>query len=282
MEKYLEVERSIIKTYRKHIWAPFIRALKEYNLLEENDHICVCMSGGKDSFLMAKLFQELHRHSDFNFNVEFLVMDPGYKEEVRQRILANLELLKIDAHIVKTDIFKITEIMGGKPCFLCARMRRGVLYKEAIKLGCNKIALGHHFDDAVETTLLSMFYNGKLQVMPPKVVSDNYEGMELIRPLYQIEEKDILNWVKYNNLEFIDCACKFTEKKQDSKRQEIKELVKELKKINPIIPQNIFKAPFNCNVGTMMGLYVDDEYLDFNTLYERRKENARKNGRTNK
>ncbi len=273
MEKYKEVERSIITTYRKKIWAVFIKTIKEYNLVEENDNICVCMSGGKDSFLMAKLFQELERHSDFPFKVKYLVMDPGYKKEVREKIENNLSLLKIPAIIEKSDIFDIADIMGGKPCFLCARMRRGFLYKKAEALGCNKIALGHHFDDVIETTLMSMFYNGKIQTMPPKLLSDNYKGMELIRPLYQIHEQDIINWTKYNELEFINCACKFTERENefDSKRKEVKEIVKELKKLNPIIPHNIFMSVHRCNVDTMVGYEIDRSYYDFNTEYERKR-----------
>lgn len=273
MNKVEMVERSIITTYRKKIWARFISTIKEYNLVEENDHICVCMSGGKDSFLLAKLFQELKRHSDFPFEVSFLVMDPGYKKEVRESILNNLELLKIPAQVVNSDIFDIADIMGGKPCFLCARMRRGFLYKEAEKIGCNKIALGHHFDDVIETTLMSMFYNGKIQTMPPKLLSDNYKGMELIRPMYQIHEQDIINWMKYNELKFINCACKFTERGNefDSKRQEVKNIVKELKALNPIIPNNIFMSVHRCNIDTMVGYELDREYHEFNEEYKRKK-----------
>lgn len=211
MDKFQLVERSIITTYRKKIWAPFIKALKAYNLLEPNDHVLVCMSGGKDSFLLAKLMEELAKHSDFPFKVTNLVMDPGYKKEVREKIESNLKLLNVKAEIVNSDIFEISDLMGGKPCFLCARMRRGFLYKQAERLGCNKIALGHHFNDAIETMLLSIFYNGKIQAMPPKLVSDNYQGLELIRPMYMIHEQDIINWVKYNDLEFINCACKFSD-----------------------------------------------------------------------
>ncbi len=273
MKKYQEVERSLITTYRKKIWAMFIKAIKEYNLVEKDDHICVCMSGGKDSFIMAKLFQELERHSDFPFKVTYLVMDPGYRKETRESIENNLKLLNIPAIFEKSDIFDIADYMGGKPCFLCARMRRGFLYKKAEALGCNKIALGHHFDDVIETTLMSMFYNGKIQTMPPKLLSDNYNGMELIRPLYQIHEQDIINWAKFNDLHFINCACKFTEKGNefDSKRAEIKELCKVLKKQNPIIPHNIFMAVHRCNVDTMVGYEIDRCYHDFNQEFERKK-----------
>ncbi len=278
MEKYQLVERSIITTYRKKIWGPFIRGLKAYNLLKENDHVLVCMSGGKDSFLLAKLMEELNKHSDFPFKVSYLVMDPGYKKEVREKIEANLKLLNVKAQIVESDIFAISDLMGGKPCFLCARMRRGFLYKQAEALGCNKIALGHHFNDAIETLLMSMFYNGKIQTMPPKLISDNYEGLELIRPMYLIHEQDILNWVKYNDLEFINCACKFSDSNLnfDSKRKEIKDIIKNLKKINPIIPNNIFESMGNINLDTMLGYYEYKEYNDFNSLYEKRKEKCLK------
>ena len=278
MEKYQLVERSIITTYRKKIWGPFIRGLKAYNLLKENDHVLVCMSGGKDSFLLAKLMEELNKHSDFPFKVSYLVMDPGYKKEVKEKIEANLKLLNVKAQIVESDIFAISDLMGGKPCFLCARMRRGFLYKQAEALGCNKIALGHHFNDAIETLLMSMFYNGKIQTMPPKLISDNYEGLELIRPMYLIHEQDILNWVKYNDLEFINCACKFSDSNLnfDSKRKEIKDIIKNLKKINPIIPNNIFESMGNINLDTMLGYYEYKEYNDFNSLYEKRKEKCLK------
>lgn len=273
MDKYQLVERSIITTYRKKIWGPFIRALKMYQLLEENDHILVCMSGGKDSFLLAKLFEELHKHSDFPFKFTCLVMDPGYKKEVREKIEFNLQLLNVKAEIVNSDIFAIADLKGGKPCFLCARMRRGFLYKQAERLKCNKIALGHHFDDAIETLLMGMFYNGKIQTMPPKLFSDNYKGLELIRPLYLVHEQDIINWVKYNELTFINCACKFSDSSNnfDSKRKEVKELIKELKKVNPLIPNNLFESMSNINLDTMLGYSYERTYYDFKTIYEKRK-----------
>lgn len=276
MEKYQEVERSIITTYRKRIWALFIQAIKKYELLKPNDKILVCMSGGKDSFLMAKLFEELAKHSDFPFTFTCLVMDPGYKVEVRNKIEENLKLLNIKAEIVSSDIFAISDLMGGKPCFLCARMRRGFLYKQAELHSCNKIALGHHFDDAIETMLMSMFYNGKIQMMPPKLPSDNFKGLELIRPLYMIREQDIINFVKYNELSFINCACKFSEKQDlyDSKRQEVKNIIKELKKINPLIPNNLFKSMENVNIDTILGVFEDHDYHDFNFLYEKRNKNV--------
>ncbi len=272
MEKFQLIERSIITTYRKKIWAKFIKALKTYNLLVENDRVLICMSGGKDSFLLAKLFEELRKHSDFPFEYECLIMDPGYKKEIRKQIEDNLKLLNVKATIVDSDIFEITDMMGGKPCFLCARMRRGFLYKQAEKLNCNKIALGHHFDDAIETLLLSMFYNGKIQTMPPKLISDNYKGLELIRPMYLIHEQDIINWTKYNELNFINCACKFSDTKSnyDSKRLEVKNIIKDLKKINPIIPNNLFESMHNLNLDTILGFYKDRSYHDFNELYESR------------
>lgn len=264
MERYKEIERSIITTYRSKIWAPFIKALKEYQLIKENDHICVCMSGGKDSFLLAKCFQELHRHSDFKFDVTYMVMDPGYEDINRELIISNAKLMEIPIVIVDSDIFQITEHQDGKPCYLCARMRRGCLYKNAMKLGCNKIALGHHFDDVIETTLMSMFYNGRFQTMMPKVRSDNYKGMELIRPLYLVKEKDIINWKKYNNLEFLQCACKLTRNSNeyldgamDSKRKETKLLIERLRKEIKGIDQNIFMAHHNVNLDTCIGYEKD-------------------------
>ena len=211
MEKYQEIERSIIKTYRGRLWAPFIRALKEYELIKPADKVCVCISGGKDSMLMAKLFQELKRHSDFEFEVKFLVMNPGYNEHNLDYIKYNLDLLKIPAEIVDTNIFEVANSQEKSPCYLCAKMRRGALYKIASDLGCNKIALGHHFDDVIETTLMNMLNAGSFQTMLPKLHSDNNEGMELIRPMYLIREKDIKAWAKYNDLRFIMCACRFTE-----------------------------------------------------------------------
>ena len=278
MEKYQLVERSIITTYRKKIWAPFIQGLKKYNLLAPNDHILVCMSGGKDSFLLAKLMEELHKHSDFPFSYTCLVMDPGYKKEVREKIINNLKLLNIKAEIVDSDIFAISDLKGGKPCFLCARMRRGFLYKQAERLKCNKIALGHHFDDVIETLFLSMFYNGMIQAMPPKLISDNYKGLELIRPMYLIHEQDIINFVKYNELEFINCACKFSDSNNnfDSKRLEVKNIIKGLKKMNSLIPNNIFKSLENVNLDTLNGYYKERIYYDFNTMYQEKEQTCLK------
>ncbi len=264
MEKYEEVERSIIKTYRSRLWAPFIRALKEYELIKPNDKICVCISGGKDSMLMAKLFQELKKHSDFEFEVKYLVMNPGYNENNLNYIKMNLELLHIPATIIDTNIFEVANSQEKSPCYLCAKMRRGALYKLASNLGCNKIALGHHFDDVIETTLMNMLNAGSFQTMLPKLHSDNNEGMELIRPLYLIREKDIKAWAKYNNLRFIMCACRFTEscsvdnEINASKRLTTKKLIEDLKKnYNENVEKNIFAAASNVNMNMIIG-YKED------------------------
>ncbi|MDF2617012.1 MAG: tRNA 2-thiocytidine biosynthesis protein TtcA [Sedimentibacter sp.] len=211
MEKFEEVERSIIKKYRKTIWSKFISGIKEYNLIKDGDKIAVCISGGKDSMLMAKCMQQLQKYSEIKFETEYLVMDPGYNPENRQRIIDNAKLLNIPIRIFDTQIFNIVESIEETPCYLCARMRRGYLYRNAKELGCNKIALGHHFDDAIETVLMSMFYAAEIKTMMPKLHSTNFEGMELIRPMYKVHEEDIINWRKYNGLQFIQCACRFTE-----------------------------------------------------------------------
>ena len=256
-----EIEKSIIKTYRKEIWARFVKAVKEFKLVNEGDKVAVCISGGKDSFLLAKCMQELKRHGDVNFDLVFICMNPGYNEKNLELIKSNAKLMDIDLNIFTTDIFSVVENQKVSPCYLCARMRRGALYNQAKKLGCNKIALGHHFDDAVETILLSMFYASEYKTMMPKLHSDNFEGMELIRPLYYVREHDILRFVNGNNLTFINCACKFTgrsEYENNSKRKEIKNLIKELKKVNPNIDYNVFKSTFNVNLNTILG-YHDRE-----------------------
>ena len=277
MERYQEIERTIIKTYRAHLWAPFVKALKEYHLLEPNDRVCVCISGGKDSMLMAKLFQELKRHSDFEFEVKYLVMNPGYNPKNLDRIKENLELLHIDAVILDTDIFAIANAQIKNPCYLCAKMRRGALYKLASDLNCNKIALGHHFDDVIETTLMNMLNSGSFQTMLPKLHSENYPGMELIRPLYYIRERDIIRWVNYNELKFINCACSFTEsidKSKDlsgSKRYDTKVLIKELVKYNPLVEKNIFKSACNVNLNKILGYKKDDTMISFLDNYDEKK-----------
>ena len=279
MEKYQEIERSIIKTYRGRLWAPFIRALKEYELIKPADKVCVCISGGKDSMLMAKLFQELKRHSDFDFEVKFLVMNPGYNEHNLEYIKYNLDLLKIPAEIVDTNIFEVANSQEKSPCYLCAKMRRGALYKIASDLGCNKIALGHHFDDVIETTLMNMLNAGSFQTMLPKLHSDNNEGMELIRPMYLIREKDIKAWAKYNDLRFIMCACRFTEacsvdnEINTSKRLTTKHLIEELKKnYNENVEKNIFAAASNVNMNMIIGYKKDGNKYSFLDDYDEIKE----------
>ncbi len=254
------VERSITKKYRKEIWSPFITAIKRYELISEGDRIAVCISGGKDSMLMAVLFKMLLRISDVPFEAEYLVMDPGYSPANRDQIEENAGKLEIPASFFESGIFGVAEKSDESPCYLCARMRRGALYAEAQKRGCNKIALGHHFSDVIETTVMSMFYSGQLQGMMPKLHSVNFEGMELIRPLYCINEDDIKAWVRYNDLEFIRCACRFTEDRDASpdgigrsKRQEIKALIHELRKTNPYVEKNIFNSLHAVWIDTFPG-----------------------------
>ena len=269
LKKHEIVERSIIKKYRKQIWNPFLIALKEYKLVNAGDKIAVCISGGKDSMLMAKLLQELHKYSEVPFELVYLVMDPGYNEANRKQIEHNAELLNIPITVFETNIFDVTSKTEKSPCYLCARMRRGHLYKKAQDLGCNKIALGHHFNDVIETTLLGMFYGSQLQSMPPKLHSTNFEGMELIRPMYCITESAIIKWRNYNNLEFLQCACRFTENCEngtgESKRQEIKALIAELKKTNPNIEKSIFNSIHSVCLDTMVGYKskgVEHSFLD--------------------
>lgn len=264
------IERSLFKTYRKRIWVPFIMAIKKYELIQEGDRIAVCISGGKDSMLLAKLLQMLQRHSDFPFELVFLVMDPGYNSINREKIESNAKLLEIPITIFETDIFNIADRTEKNPCYLCAKMRRGHLYSQAKKLGCNKIALGHHFNDVIETTLLGMFYGSQLQAMLPKLHSTNFEGMELIRPLYCVHEDDIIVWTKYNHLEFIQCACCFTEKSAESedgigasKRKEVKELIRKLKKDNPNIEKSIFNSIHSVCLDTMVGYKSNGEEHSF-------------------
>ncbi len=275
MEQYQEIERSIIKKYRKDIWSPFMKAVREYRLIEENDKIMVCMSGGKDSFLLAKCFQEIKRHGKVPFDVCYVVMDPGYKEENRKKIIENAEKLNIPIEIFQSDIFEIVQNVEKSPCYLCARMRRGCLYSKAKELGCNKIALGHHFNDVIETTLLSMFYGAEIKTMLPKLKSDHFEGLELIRPLYYVREDAILAWTKYHHLTFLNCACRFTEdvslKKEESKRLEIKKIIHVLKKQNPMIDYNIFKALDNINLNCVLGVKKQGIYHSYLEEYEKEK-----------
>ena len=253
-----DIERSIIKQYRKSIWRPFVKALNEYELIQPEDHIAVCISGGKDSFLLAKCMQEILRHGKMEFGLHFLVMDPGYHPDNRRLIEENAQLMGIPVQIFDSDIFDVVVDIQESPCYLCARMRRGWLYAKAKEWGCNKIALGHHFDDVIETILMSMLYGAQVNTMMPKLHSTNFPGMELIRPLYLVKEEDILSWKEFNKLRFLQCACRFTEQiarekaleeeVHSSKRQEIKELIKTLEKINPNIPKNIFRSVENVNL----------------------------------
>ena len=254
------VEKSIRKKFHKALFSRFAKAINEYRLLEEGDKVAVCISGGKDSMLMAKLFQELKKHNKFNFGLEFLVMDPGYKKANREALENNAKLLNIPVTIFETQIFDAVYEIEKSPCYLCARMRRGYLYNNARKLGCNKIALGHHYDDVIETILMGMLYGAQIQTMMPKLHSTNFEGMELIRPMYLIREEDIIHWKEYNNLKFLQCACRFTENCTScgedgaarSKRTEVKELIQSLKKINPYIESNIFRSVENINLNTVI------------------------------
>ncbi|MBM6841665.1 ATPase [[Clostridium] spiroforme] len=260
-----EVEYSIKKPFKKKLWRPFCKAINEYDLIQPGDKIAVCISGGKDSMLMAKLFQELKRHNKFPFELVFLVMDPGYNERNRQQIEDNASLLGVPIQIFETTIFDSVYHIDKSPCYLCARMRRGNLYAQAKALGCNKIALGHHYDDVIETILMAMLYGAQIQTMMPKLHSLNFEGMELIRPMYLIREEDIIRWRDRHGLKFLQCACKFTEENHDisneenkSKRLEIKHLIKELKKVNPFVEGNIFRSVENVNLKTVIA-YKDDE-----------------------
>ena len=260
MEKYVEVERSIIKKYRKEIWKRFIAGINEYEMIKPGDRIAVCISGGKDSMLLAKCIQHLQKHSDFPFEAKYIVLDPGYSKENIEKIKYNAELLNVPIEIFEGRIFDYVVDVEDNPCYLCARMRRGHLYKNAKLSGCNKIALGHHFDDVIETILLSMIYGAEIKTMMPKLHSTNFEGMELIRPLYMVRESDIKAWVRYNNLEFLQCACNFTkadgeqsDKERLSKRKEMKELISSFRKINSNIEMNIFRSVHNVNLETVIG-----------------------------
>lgn len=269
-----DVERSINKKFHKQIWSRFTAALNDYKLIEEGDKIAVCISGGKDSMLMAKLFQELKRHNKFPFEVVFLVMDPGYSPENREIIERNAKLLNVPITVFESNIFESVLHIEKSPCYLCARMRRGYLYNKAKELGCNKIALGHHYDDVIETVLMGMLYGGQVQTMMPKLHSTNFEGMELIRPMYLIREDDIKRWRDYNNLHFIQCACKFTEEcasddfETSSKRQEIKNMIREMSKVNPQVESNIFRSVENVNVDTVIAYKKDGVKHNFLESYD--------------
>ncbi|MGN0174415.1 MAG: ATP-binding protein [Acutalibacteraceae bacterium] len=263
------IERSINKKYRKEIWNPFIKAIKDYSLINENDKITVCISGGKDSMMLGLLLKILQKHSEIPFSLEFIVMDPGYAESDLNKIKDNAEILGLPINIFKTDVFAIAESAGGTPCYLCARMRRGHLYNKAKELGCNKIALGHHFSDVIETTVMGMFYGSQLQAMLPMLHSSNFEGMTLIRPLYCVHEDAIIAWAKYNELQFINCACSVTKKNisceeaSGYKRKEIKDLINMLKKDNPIIEKSIFNSIHNVKLDTFVEYTTKGEKHSF-------------------
>lgn len=264
MEQYQEIERSIIKKYRKTIWCKFTKAVRDYELIKDKDKIMVCISGGKDSFLMAKCFQEIQKHGKVNFTAYYVVMNPGYTKKHLEEIKNNAKILNIPIEIFDSDIFASVEVINHKsPCYMCARMRRGHLYNKARELGCNKIALGHHFDDVIETNLLSMFYGAEIKTMLPKLHSEHFSGLELIRPMYLVEEQDIIAWSKYNNLTFLNCACKMTLEstidEEKSKRKEIKKLINNLRKINPYIDYNIFKSMENINLNQVLGYKLDEK-----------------------
>ena len=268
-----QIERSIIKTYHKQLWTPFINALKQYELIAPGDRIAVCISGGKDSMLLAKLMQQLHRHSDVPFELEYLVMDPGYAPANRAKIEENAEILGVPVTIFESDIFAVANGAEKNPCYLCARMRRGALYAKAQELGCNKIALGHHRDDVIETTVMAMFYGAQLQGMMPKLHSTNFPGMELIRPLYCVREEDIIAWAKHNELEFLQCACRFTERaataghETESKRKEVKQLIRTLRETNPDLESNLFHAIHAVNLDMFPGWKTKGEKHSFLESY---------------
>lgn len=279
MERHQLIERSIIKKYRKTIWNNFVGAIKDYELISPNDKIAVCISGGKDSMLLAMCMQHLQKYSDFEFQVEYIAMDPGYTEENRQQLIENAKTLNLPINVFDSPIFhNVDAAGGGSPCYLCARMRRGYLYKQAQELGCNKIALGHHFDDAIETTLMSMLYGAEIKTMMPKLKSTNFDGMELIRPLYMVREKDIISWARYNELHFLSCACSVTQKNDiscdGSKRQVVKELIKNLKADNDNVDMNIFKSIHNVNLATVIGYRECDggELHNFTENYDTKSE----------
>ena len=272
LEKYEVIERSIIKKYRKTIWTKFVRAVNDYELIKDGDKIMVCISGGKDSMLLAKCMQELYRHGKRNFELEFVVMDPGYNAYNRQVIIDNAEYLNIPIKIFESNIFEVVAEVDETPCYLCARMRRGYLYKYAQSIGCNKVALGHHFDDAIETILMSMLYGGEIKTMMPKLHSTNHPGMELIRPLYLVKEEDIIAWKNTHDLRFIQCACRLTEscllgdQGGGSKRQEMKNLVKKFRQTNPHIDMNIFRSVHNVNLETIIGYRKDGKDHSFDQM----------------
>lgn len=279
MERYEEIEQSITKRFRKEIWKMFVKGISEYEMIQDGDKIAVCISGGKDSMLMAKCFQEIKKHRKMNFELEFIVMNPGYNELNKQKIIDNAKILNVPITMFETDIFSRVVHIENNPCYLCARMRRGYLYEKAKELGCNKIALGHHFDDVIETILMGMFYGSQMQTMMPKVCSTSHPGMELIRPLYFVREEDIIAWRDKNGLDFIQCACKFTEEYNMSqnpgdvsKREEMKQLIKDMKKKYDKIDINIFNSVQNVNLDTIISYRKGNEFHHFLDDYGNKKE----------
>ena len=279
MERYEEIEQTITKRFRKEIWKMFVKEISEYEMIQDGDKIAVCISGGKDSMLMAKCFQEIKKHRKMNFELEFIVMNPGYNEINKQKIIDNAKILNVPITMFETDIFSRVVHIENNPCYLCARMRRGYLYEKAKELGCNKIALGHHFDDVIETILMGMFYGSQMQTMMPKVCSTSHPGMELIRPLYFVREEDIIAWRDKNELDFIQCACKFTEEYNMSqnpgdvsKREEMKQLIKEMKKKYDKIDINIFNSVQNVKLDTIISYRKGDEFHHFLDDYGNKKE----------
>lgn len=275
LERYKEIERSIITNYRKKIWTKFVKGIQEFDMIQDGDKIAVCMSGGKDSMLMAKCFQELKRHGKMNFELVFLVMNPGYNEINKQKIISNAKLLNIPITIFETNIFDCVAKIDDHPCYVCARMRRGYLYNKAKELECNKIALGHHFDDVIETVLMGMLYGAQMQTMMPKLHSTFHEGMELIRPLYYVKEADIISWKQKNGLEFIQCACRFTENCTmcdngggSSKREEMKKLIKKLRQVYKNVDMNILRSTQNVNLDTIISYRKDGKTHHFLDDYD--------------
>ena len=276
LPRYKEIEHSITSTFRKSIWLKFVEGINEFKMIEDGDKIAVCISGGKDSMLLAKCLQEIQRHRKMDFELKFIAMDPGYSEANRQKIIDNAKLLNIPLHIFNSNIFNVVEKIDDHPCYICARMRRGHLYNEAKRLGCNKIALGHHFDDVVETILLGMMYGAQMQTMMPKLHSTFHEGIELIRPLYYVKEADVIEWRDYNNLEFIKCACKITENRHldsdayDSKRSEMKSLLRQLRKNYDKIDMNIYNSTKNVNLSTLISYVKDGKTYHFLDDYDKK------------
>ena len=273
MTRAEEIMSSVVRKFRKPIWCKFLEGIKTYEMIKENDKIAVCISGGKDSMLMAMCIKQLSKYTKIPFTAEFLVMDPGYEPENRQRIIDNAALLDIPIHIFEAKIFDAVEVTGKNPCYMCARMRRGYLYKNAKELGCNKIALGHHFDDVIETILMGMLYGSQMQTMMPKLHSENFEGMELIRPMYMVREADIINWRDYNDLHFLNCACSVTKTIDvtgdgGSKRQEIKQLLKQLRAVDTKIDMHIFRSVENVNLRTLISYHDGGEYHHFLDDYD--------------